>query len=114
MVFLHFFIVIKILFFFLIFNFFLIFIISYPEKEAMTTIYSQILDQHLTDPTQKMKPTITAMTEQILHAALFLHEKISATFLPTAVKFHYTFNLRDLSNIFQVQSNIYYYLFQTN
>ena len=40
--------------------------------------------------------------EKVVNTALTLHQKVTATFLPTAIKFHYIFNLRDLSNIFQV------------
>ena len=42
--------------------------------------------------------------EKLVNTALTLHQKVTATFLPTAIKFHYIFNLRDLSNIFQVTS----------
>lgn len=40
----------------------------------------------------------------VLHtqAAICLHQKISQNFFPTAIRFHYIFNLRDLTNIFQV------------
>ena len=40
-------------------------------------------------------------SDKIVISALQLHQKVASNFLPTAIKFHYIFNLRDLSNIFQ-------------
>ncbi|XP_054457284.1 dynein heavy chain 9, axonemal isoform X2 [Anoplopoma fimbria] len=78
---------------------FSVFALSFPGAEALSTIYTSILSQHLrgegfTCALQKSCPTLVQL-------ALALHQRISSTFLPTAVKFHYIFNLRDLSNIFQ-------------
>ena len=45
---------------------------------------------------------IQKAASQLVSGALMMHSKVTTTFLPTAIKFHYVFNLRDLSNIFQV------------
>ncbi|XP_030063865.1 dynein axonemal heavy chain 9 [Microcaecilia unicolor] len=78
---------------------FSVFALSFPGMDALSTIYSTILMQHLkvgnfSQPLQKS-------AQQLISLALGLHQKVSATFLPTAIKFHYIFNLRDFSNIFQ-------------
>ncbi|XP_077280961.1 dynein beta chain, ciliary [Temnothorax americanus] len=80
---------------------FAVFAVSFPQKEALVMIYSQILNQHVTDPQQKFNPAVQKFTDPLIDAALYLHDKIAATFLPTVIKFHYVFNLRDLTNIFQ-------------
>ncbi|XP_036920260.1 dynein heavy chain 17, axonemal [Sturnira hondurensis] len=78
---------------------FCVFAVSFPGQEALVTIYSTILSQHLA---YRSAPTVVQrMSGQLVNSALALHQKVTATFLPTAIKFHYIFNLRDLSNIFQ-------------
>ncbi|TPX33478.1 hypothetical protein SmJEL517_g03633 [Synchytrium microbalum] len=73
------------------------FAVNFPGLESLQMIYSQILSQHLKAFPDKLQK----LADRLVTAALGLHKRVSAFFLPTAVKFHYIFNLRDLSNIFQ-------------
>ena len=78
---------------------FCVFGISLPGPQALQTIYQNIFQGHLKQG--NFSSTIQRISEKIVQAALNLHIKVSTTFLPTAIKFHYLFNLRDMSNIFQ-------------
>jgi len=81
---------------------FAVFSVSFPGGDALTTIYKTILQQHLASAIHKFSGYVQRTAGPLVNAALALHTKITSTFLPTAIKFHYVFNLRDLSNIFQV------------
>lgn len=91
-----------VLFFYIMFlqRHFCVFALSFPGSDALSTIYSTILTQHL--KWGNFSAALQKSSQQLIHLALALHLKIAATFLPTAIKFHYNFNLRDLSNVFQV------------
>ncbi|NXO76324.1 DYH9 protein, partial [Sitta europaea] len=73
--------------------------LSSPDQDALSRIYSTILVQHLARG--DFPEAVQNSAQQLVALALGLHQKVAATFLPTALKFHYVFNLRDLSNIFQ-------------
>ncbi|XP_033374700.1 dynein heavy chain 9, axonemal [Parus major] len=78
---------------------FCVFALSNPDQDALSRIYSTILVQHLA--TGNFSEAVQKSAQQLIALALGLHRRVAATFLPTAVKFHYVFNLRDFSNIFQ-------------
>lgn len=79
---------------------FSVFAVNFPSSEAQKTIFGQILDSHLKQ--QLFSAAVQKSAAAVVQAAISLHHKMTQGFLPTAVKFHYTFNLRDLTNIFQV------------
>lgn len=81
---------------------FSVFALSFPGSDALSTIYSTILTQHL--KRGNFPGALQKSSQQLINLALALHLKVAATFLPTAIKFHYNFNLRDFSNVFQVSS----------
>ncbi|NWT53909.1 DYH9 protein, partial [Erythrocercus mccallii] len=78
---------------------FCVFALSNPDQDSLARIYSTILVQHLASG--NFSQAVQKSAQQLIALALGLHRKVAATFLPTAVKFHYVFNLRDFSNIFQ-------------
>ena len=50
----------------------------------------------------KFSLPVRKLVAPIVNATIQLHTKCAMVFNPTAIKFHYIFNLRDLSNVFQV------------
>ena len=77
------------------------FSVMIPGAEALFTIYNSILSDHLDSPLNKFPVAVRKMSAGVVNATISLHAKCSQIFSPTAVKFHYIFNLRDLSNVFQ-------------
>ncbi|XP_032161875.1 dynein heavy chain 11, axonemal isoform X2 [Mustela erminea] len=78
---------------------FTVFAFNFPSLEALQTIYSQILNFHFQQ--QAFGPSVLRSGPSLIQATIRFHQMMAHNFLPTAVKFHYLFNLRDLSNVFQ-------------
>nr|XP_056713421.1 dynein axonemal heavy chain 11 [Euleptes europaea] len=78
---------------------FAVFAVNFPSTDALSIIYSKILDFHF--QRHAFNPSVLKHGVSVIHAAIWLHHKMVQNFLPTAIKFHYIFNLRDLSKIFQ-------------
>ncbi|XP_063098488.1 dynein axonemal heavy chain 9 isoform X2 [Cavia porcellus] len=78
---------------------FSVFVLSFPGADALFSIYSTILTQHM--KLGNFPASVQKSIPQVINLALTFHQKIATTFLPTAIKFHYIFNLRDFANIFQ-------------
>ncbi|XP_005399408.1 PREDICTED: dynein heavy chain 9, axonemal isoform X2 [Chinchilla lanigera] len=78
---------------------FSVFVLCFPGADALSSIYSTILTQHL--KLGNFPASVQKSVPQLINLALAFHQKITTTFLPTVIKFHYIFNLRDFANIFQ-------------
>ncbi|XP_029461663.1 dynein heavy chain 11, axonemal-like isoform X2 [Rhinatrema bivittatum] len=78
---------------------FSVFAVHFPGKDALATIYSRIMYaffQHC-----GFSYSIVKSVTNLIQAAICLHQKMTQNFLPTAIRFHYVFNLRDLTHLFQ-------------
>lgn len=71
-----------------------------PSAQVIQGIYSTILEKHL----QSFSPSVQKLCEPLVSSTIdTLVNGILKTpaFLPSAAKFHYQFNLKDVGNIFQ-------------
>ena len=71
--------------------------IGFPGPSSLHTIYSTFLEGHLAP----FNEDVRGAAQNILTSALQLHQGVSSTFRKSAANFHYEFNIRHLSNVFQ-------------
>lgn len=68
-----------------------------PSDHDLSMIYGSIFRNHIVN----FPSSIQKCSSAIIEASILLLKEVSAKFLPSAVKFHYNFNMRDMANIFQ-------------
>jgi len=71
--------------------------VGLPEQSSLTSIYSAYLNKHFS----KFNPAIQGEIQVIIKATLNLHNEVERQFKKTAANFHYEFNVRHLTNVFQ-------------
>lgn len=80
---------------------FFTFAVNMPSADELYYIYHTIFSQHLDNDSKRFGPHHKRIAGSLVSMGLSLHTRISQIFLPTASKFHYIFNLRDLASIYQ-------------
>lgn len=71
--------------------------VNFPESQSLNMIYSAFMNKHFT----KFRGTISEHVGPIIKQTLQLHNDVSMKFRKTAANFHYEFNMRHLTNVFQ-------------
>lgn len=75
------------------------FAMGMPEATSLVTIYETFLGGHLSVFCDELSSS--QFSNALIKAALSLHTSVVNTFRKTAANFHYEFNVRHLSNVFQ-------------
>lgn len=73
------------------------FAIGLPDTISLHTIYLTFLQGHL----KRFDSDLQYLAKDLVKVAVALHREIMANFRKTATNFHYEFNIRHISNVFQ-------------
>ncbi|XP_063992490.1 dynein axonemal heavy chain 2 [Diachasmimorpha longicaudata] len=71
--------------------------VTFPIEKQILRIYGTLLNQQLFD----FHPEVKGIANEITLSTLEIYKNVSRTMLPTPMKIHYLFNLRDISKVFQ-------------
>lgn len=71
--------------------------VGMPDNSSLSTIYSAYLTRHF----GKFKASILEQVPIVIKATLLLHGDVVRSYRKTAANFHYEFNVRHLTNVFQ-------------
>ena len=66
-----------------------------PDDSDLSTIFCTILNSHLFSFDKK----IQELSQKLIDATIDMYKEIATKFLPSAIKFHYNFTMRDLAAI---------------
>ena len=72
------------------------FAVAMPTEADQRSIYGSILAGHL----ESFDHSVAQLHEPLMSMTLDLHQKMIKKFLPSAIKFVYNWNLRELDNVF--------------
>ena len=76
---------------------FAVFYIPSPSRASLFRIFSMILQNHVIYFSAEVRELIPS----VIHSTLQIYEELLRSFVPTPMKFHYIFSLRDLSRMVQ-------------
>jgi dynein heavy chain len=68
-----------------------------PPADIVRVIYAGLIEGHM----KEFDPDVAKLGPKIVDASLELHKQVTNNFMPSAVKFHYQWNLRELTNLAQ-------------
>lgn len=71
--------------------------VPFPQDASLTTVYSFFLNGHF----KNFNASVLEISKTLIQASLKLHQRVCARFKKSAKNFHYEFNIRHITGVFQ-------------